>query len=346
MAGATGGRDGRPLLLLTMGDPAGIGPEISLTAAASAAVRRVARPVVVGDAVVLSHAADALAQARGALPIALDVVARPGEARLLPGRVDVIDLANVDAGAFAWGTLSADLGRAGYEYLAEATRLALAGEADALVTAPIQKEAWHLAGVPAIGHTEALQALSGASDSVTMFVAGSLRTFFYTRHLPLGEAVQRIREAGPDALARFLQLADGLLAGLGAERRRIALAALNPHAGENGLLGAEEGEVLAPAVERARAAGVDAAGPIPADSVYHQALQGRWDAVVSLYHDQGHIATKTLAFERTVSVTLALPFLRTSVDHGTAFDIAGTGSASAVSMEEACLVAARYVTRS
>lgn len=346
MGGGHGGADDRPILLLTMGDPAGIGPEISLQAAASAAVRTVARPVVVGDAGVLERAGAALGAGGRGARIGLDLLERPAAARLQPGRVDVVDLHNVDGRTFAWGSLRADLGRAGYEYLEAATRMTMAGEADALVTAPIQKEAWHLAGVEAIGHTEALQSLSGATDSVTMFVVQGLRTFFYTRHLPLAGAIARLREGGPDALARFLSVADRLLEELGLAPRRIAVAALNPHAGENGLIGSEEREILEPAVARARARGVDADGPVPADSVYHQALQGRWDAVVSLYHDQGHIATKTLDFERTVSVTLALPFLRTSVDHGTAFDIAGQGVASAVSMAEACLVAARYVRRS
>jgi len=331
----------KPVLALTMGDPAGIGPEIALEAAASDAVRAVARPLLVGDLRVLERARDARAGRGPGGKARLTPVASPAEVDAQG--VAVLDLANVDPAAFTWGALRAEYGRAGYEYLATATRLALAGEVDAIVTAPIQKEAWHLAGVGAIGHTEALQALAGATDSVTMFVVGDLRTFFYTRHLPLADAIDRIRAGGPDRLAQFIATADRLLAGLGVETRRIALAALNPHAGESGLLGREEGEILAPAVDRARALGIDATGPIPADSVYHQARQGRWDAVISLYHDQGHIATKTLEFERTVSVTLALPFLRTSVDHGTAFDIAGQGKASAVSMEEACLVAARYL---
>jgi 4-phospho-D-threonate 3-dehydrogenase / 4-phospho-D-erythronate 3-dehydrogenase len=324
-----------------MGDPAGIGPEIALEAAASAAVRAVARPLVVGDVGVLERARQAR---RGGATAALrlNAVAGAAAARFEAGVVDVLDLGNVAPEGFAWGALKAEYGRAGYEYLVEATALALRGAADAIVTAPIQKEAWHLAGVDAIGHTEALQALCGARDSVTMFVVGSLRTFFYTRHVPLAQAIERLRAGRPEGLARFLVTADGLLQGLGVAPRRIAVAALNPHAGENGLIGREEIEILAPGVAAARALGVDASGPIPADSVYHQALQGRWDAVISLYHDQGHIATKTLEFERTVSVTLALPILRTSVDHGTAFDIAGEGTASAVSMEEACLVAARY----
>lgn len=334
-------RPGRlPVLALTMGDPSGIGPEIALEAAASEAVRAVARPIVVGDLGVLERAKAARRGAAAAASLA--PVAGVVDARFEPGRVEVLDLANVGTRGFAWGELRAEYGRAAYDYLVEATRLALGGEVDAVVTAPIQKEAWHLAHVDAIGHTEALQALCGAADSVTMFVVQNLRTFFYTRHVPLAEAIDRLRAGGPERLARFVETADRLLAGLHVSPRRLALAALNPHAGENGLIGREEADILAPAVAAARERGIDVAGPVPADSVYHQALQGRWDAVVSLYHDQGHIATKTLEFERTVSVTLALPILRTSVDHGTAFDIAGRGTASAVSMEEACLVAARY----
>ncbi|MDI3318025.1 MAG: 4-hydroxythreonine-4-phosphate dehydrogenase PdxA [Bacillota bacterium] len=330
-----------PVLALTMGDPAGIGPEICLAAAADAEVRAVARPLVVGDLGVLERALVAVRGRTVPAGLRLRAVDRPGEASFEPGTVEVIDLANVPAESFEWGVVRAGFGRAAYEYLERASRLAMAGEVDAVVTAPIHKEAWRLAGIPAVGHTEALQMLSGAGESVTLFVVRNLRTFFYTRHLPLEEAIHRIREAGPGGLARFLRTADALLLGLGIAPRRIAVAGLNPHAGEHGLLGREEQEVIGPAVALARQEGVDAHGPVPADAVYHQALQGRWDAVVSLTHDQGHIATKTLDFERTVSLTLGLPFLRTSVDHGTAFDIAGKGVASAVSMKEAALVAAR-----
>ncbi|MCL6522737.1 MAG: 4-hydroxythreonine-4-phosphate dehydrogenase PdxA [Firmicutes bacterium] len=323
-----------------MGDPAGIGPEICLAAAADPELRAVARPLVVGDLGVLERA---LAAAGGrSLPagLRLRVVARPAEARFEPGSVDVLDLANVERAGFAWGEVRAEYGRASWEYLERAARLALAGEVEAVVTAPIHKEAWRLAGIGAIGHTEALQALAGGAESVTLFVVRNLRIFFYTRHLALEEAIRRIREAGPEGVAGFLETVDRLLGGTGLAPRRIAVAALNPHAGENGLLGREELEVIGPGVELARRRGVDAHGPVPADAVFHQALQGRWEAVVSLTHDQGHIAAKTLDFERTVSVTLGLPFLRTSVDHGTAFDIAGRGLASAVSMKEAVRVAA------
>ena len=217
--------------------------------------------------------------------------------------------------------------------------LALAGEVDALASTPINKESLKAANIDYIGHTEILADLTGTPDPLTMFQVRDLRVFFLTRHMSLVQACKLVRrERLEDYIGRCLKE----LVRLGVAKPRLAVAGLNPHCGEHGLFGFEEVEQIEPAIAAARLAGLDAVGPVPADSVFHFALQGKYDAVLSLYHDQGHIATKTLDFERTISLTLGLPFLRTSVDHGTAFDIAGQGRAGSVSMVEAIRLAALY----
>ena len=237
------------------------------------------------------------------------------------------------------GKTSAAGGKAAFESIEKAVQAARNGEIDAIATAPINKESLKAAGVPYIGHTEILAGLTGSDDPLTLFETLSLRVFFLSRHVSLREACNLVTE---ERIYRYLVRCNrALKAGLGIADPLIAVAGLNPHCGEHGLFGNEE-ECIEPAIERARKEGVRAVGPIGADSVFHQVKIGRFDAALSLYHDQGHIACKTLDFERTISLTLGLPFLRTSVDHGTAFDIAGKNIASAVSMIEAIRIAARY----
>lgn len=318
--------DARPIVAITMGDPAGVGPEICASSLADAAVRRAARCVLYGDqrvftnAAYLVGAADALAEARDS------------------GDLRIVDLANADPKAYRPGEVSALCGRAAWEYVEAATRAVLAGESRALVTAPINKESVRAAGVPHIGHTEMLGALSGIADPLTMFETLGLRVFFLTRHVSLKKACDLVTK---ERLLDYIERCSAALGGLGVTGE-LAVAGLNPHCGEHGLFGDEEGREIEPAIAEARARGLAVSGPVGADSVFHQAKIGRYAAVLSLYHDQGHIACKTLDFERTVSLTLGLPFLRTSVDHGTAFDIAWRGKASAVGMVEAILAAARY----
>jgi len=308
--------DLRPVVALTMGDPAGIGPEIVARALADPGIAAAARCRVFGDARVLERAA----------------------ALVGAGEMEVVDLGNADPAAFQAGRVSALCGRASWEYVQAAAKAALAGEADAMATAPVHKEAIAAAGVPYVGHTEMLAAVTGVEDPLTMFQSFGLRVFFLSRHVSLRAACDLVTR---ERIANHLERCAAELARLGV-RGEIAVAGLNPHCGEHGLFGDEEGREIEPAVAEARARGLAVAGPIGADSVFHLARAGRYAAVLSLYHDQGHIACKTLDFERTVSLTLGLPFLRTSVDHGTAFDIAWTGKASAVSMVEAIGTAARY----
>jgi 4-phospho-D-threonate 3-dehydrogenase / 4-phospho-D-erythronate 3-dehydrogenase len=251
-------------------------------------------------------------------------IATPAEARFEPGVVNVVDLGNVSAG-LPWGELSAEAGRAGHAYLEHAARLALDREVAALCTAPINKEAWRLAGVPHPGHTEALAALCGTRRFAMMRVNKRLRAVHQSTHVSLAEAV---RQATTERCLECIQLADGFLRErAGITRPRIAVAGINPHAGENGLLGEEDRDRLLPAVERARADGIDASGPWPPDTVFLRGSEGEFDAVVAAHHDQGHVPIKMLGLDSGVNVTLGLPIVRTSVDHGTAFNIAGTGRA-------------------
>jgi 4-hydroxythreonine-4-phosphate dehydrogenase len=247
--------------------------------------------------------------------------------------------ADIRRAGIEYGAVSAAGGKAAFEAIEGAVRAFREGKIDAIATAPLNKESLRAAGVPYIGHTEILAGLTGSDDPLTMFETLSLRSFFLTRHVSLRAACDLVTE---ERVYRYLvRCAKAMRDNLGIADPLIAVAGLNPHCGEHGLFGSEE-ECIPPAIERAAREGVRAVGPIGADSVFHLAKIGRFDAVLSLYHDQGHIACKTLDFDRTISLTLGLPFLRTSVDHGTAFDIAGKGIASAVSMIEAVKVAAKY----
>jgi 4-hydroxythreonine-4-phosphate dehydrogenase len=326
----------QPVIALTMGDPAGIGPEIIARALSRDAVAAAAGVVVYGDARVMRKAI-------GIVGTGMDVrsLASAREALFAPGVVEVVDLANADPDRFDPGRVSGLCGKAAYGYIEAAVRAVMAGEVDAVDTAPVNKESFREAGVPFIGHTEILAGLTGSRDPLTMFETLGLRVFFLTRHVALRDVARLItRERLLDYFPRCLEALSRLR--VGGREGELAVAGLNPHCGEHGLFGDEEMRVIEPAVEEARAAGLPVVGPIGPDSVFHQAKMGRFAAVLSLYHDQGHIATKTLDFDRTIALTLGLPFLRASVDHGTAFDIAWEGKASSVGMEESILVAARY----
>lgn len=322
----------KPIIAVTMGDPAGIGPEITLGSLDKKEIYDVCTPVVIGNAAVLEK----LLPVKKA-DLKLNRIKKPSEAIGEYGTIDVIDFAELSA--FEFGEVNAECGTAAFEYIKQAAELCKTNEVQAMATAPINKESLKAAKVPYIGHTEMLAGLSGIDDPLTMFEVRNMRIFFLTRHLSLKDAIgQMTKERVQDYLIRC----DAALKQLGVESRKFAVAGLNPHSGENGLFGYEEMDEIKPGIELARAEGIDAVGPVPADSVFFQALNGRYDAVLSLYHDQGHIAAKMTDFHRTISITNGLPFLRTSVDHGTAFDIAGKGIASSVSMEESIKLAAKY----
>jgi 4-phospho-D-threonate 3-dehydrogenase / 4-phospho-D-erythronate 3-dehydrogenase len=329
--------DSRPVLAVTMGDPAGIGPEIAVRALLSPEVRAASRSFIVGDARVLEQALRFCG-----LSAPLNRVAGPEALADRDGAIDVVHLDCADPAALHMGEVQPLGGEAAYVSIRAAIDLAMAGRIDGIATTPINKESLKAAKIPFIGHTEMFAEHTGAREEMTMFTISGLKIFFLTRHVSLLQACRQITQ---DRVAKGIGQSIKALGQLGIARPHLAVAALNPHGGEDGLFGREEIEAIKPAIVAARAEGMQVSGPVPADSVFHMARIGRYDAVLSLYHDQGHIAAKMMDFEKTVSVTLGLPILRTSVDHGTAFDIAGTGKASAVSMIEAIKVAAEYAVR-
>ncbi len=322
----------RPRIGVTLGDPAGIGPEIVVRALADPLVWGELVPVLFGSAAVLARAIDVM----GA-PLRVVERARPEEAVGEPGTLDLV-ATSARPEPPPLGQVSAAGGEEAGRAIVAAVQAAQAGAIDGITTAPLNKEALQLGGYRYPGHTEMLTELFGSAGVYTMFVTGSLHIFFLTRHHPLSAVPGLMTEPRVyDGLAQCV----AFLRQLGFADPTLALAALNPHGGENGLLGREELDVLRPAVARAKAAGLPVEGPIPADAVFCQAQAGRYTGVLSLYHDQGHIAAKTLDFYGTVSVTLGLPVIRTSVDHGTAFDIAGQGVAEARGQVAALTTAAR-----
>ena len=323
----------KPLIGVPMGDPAGVGAEITVKSLMSDKVKDVADVIVVGDKEVLAQALKVCG-----LTAELNCVDDPADGRYEDGVINVIDLDNLDMVSLQMGKVQAMCGKAAFEYIEKCVELAMAHKIDAIATTPINKEALRAAHVNYIGHTEILGALSHSRDPLTMFEVDGLRVFFLTRHMSLREACDAVKK---DRVLEYIRRCTKALQQLGVEGK-MAVAGLNPHSGEHGLFGWEEVKEIAPAVAQAQQEGYDVVGPIGPDSVFHQALQGRYQAVLSLYHDQGHIATKTYDFERTIAVTLDMPFLRTSVDHGTAFDIAGKGIVSDISMIEAIRLAAKY----
>ena len=324
----------KPLLAIPMGDPAGIGPEIAVKALLEHQTSEAADCFIVGDTRSLFDAARL-----SGLKADFHTIEYPTMGVFRNGIINVIDLNNADPAEYRVGEVSAFCGRASYEYVEKSVSLAMSGEIDAIATAPINKESLKAGNVPYIGHTEILAGLSGVENPLTMFEVHGMRVFFLSRHIPLRQACDLITA---DRIIDTVMRSFKALEKMGIKNPSMAISGLNPHNGEHGMFGTEEVVHIAPAVDTLRDMGYNVYGPFAADSVFHLALNGRYDSVLSLYHDQGHIATKTLDFERTVSVTTGLPFLRTSVDHGTAFDLAGKGSASPISMIEAILVAAKY----
>ena len=321
----------RPLVAVTMGDPAGIGPEVAVKALASGAAARVCVPVVVGDAERLRRAVAVCGVEAAVVP-----VGEPGEAGAAPGEIACLDLANVPPD-LPFGRVDAAAGRAAYEYVVRAVELAQAGRAAAVCTLPLNKEALRLAGLPYPGHTELLAELTGAGEVSMMLDAGSFRVAHVTTHVGLLDAVERIE---PGLVYRTIRRAHEALVRAGVARPSIGVCAINPHAGEHGLFGrGEEEEKIAPALERARGEGLDVHGPLPGDTAFFRAGRGDFDVVVAMYPDQGHAPVKVLGLHDGVNVTIGLPIVRTSVDHGTAFDIAGTGAADERSFLRALEVA-------
>jgi len=316
-----------PRVGITMGDAAGIGPEIIVKALGVPAVYEWCRPVVIGDARRLRKAAQ-IAGSRAAI----HTVADPSHAGQRPGEIDVIDLPLVPED-LPFGKLSGAAGNAAYHFIARAVELAKTRQIDAICTAPLNKEALHAGGHIYPGHTELLAKLSGTPEVSMMLMTPKMRVIHVTTHIGLLDAIEKIE---PGLVERTIRRGHESLARAGIDRPRIAVCGINPHAGEHGLFGrGEEEKKLQPAIDRLRAQGIEVEGPLPADTLFFRAGRGDFDLVVAMYHDQGHGPVKVLGLEAGVNVTVGLPFVRTSVDHGTAFDIAGTGKADERSMIEA-----------
>jgi len=324
-----------PVLGITMGDPAGIGPELCLRALGEPAVLKECVPLVFGDAGVL----DRVARSCG-FPATADVLSMAEwVSGASPGGPGIVDCQAVRADAVRPGMIDARYGRAAYTYIEMAIRAALAGRVAAVVTAPIHKEAFHLSGVPYPGHTEIFAALSGAERACMMLASEEITVSFVTTHVGLADLSQQL---SVERVLAVIELTSGAMARVVERAPRIAVCGLNPHAGEHGLFGkGEEQAFIEPAIAAAQAKGIDVIGPLPPDAAFLPAVISRVDAFVAMYHDQGHIPFKMLAFDTGVNVTLGLPIIRTSVDHGTAFDIAWTGKASPNSL----YAAIRWATR-
>jgi len=327
----------RPRIGITMGDPAGIGPEVVLKAVAEEEVRAVCQPVIIGDAQLLAHNARTLD-----LQCGYEIVRRDER---LPDQGDeplIFHLDNIQ-GHVQPGIESGACGKAAAGYIEAAVGLCASGDIDAIATAPINKRALFLGGYSFPGHTEFLAHLTGVDDYAMGFVAANLRIVLISTHVPLSEAIRLVRR---ERCEQTIRLAAYELQRWGIERARIAVAALNPHGGEGGLFGIEEAAEIMPAIEACRVIdGINVSGPVSADTVFLRASRGEFDAVVACYHDQAMIPVKCLSFGEAVNVTLGLPFIRTSVDHGTAFDIAGKGIAEHSSMVAAIKLAAELSTK-
>ena len=327
----------RPIVAITMGDAAGVGPEIVVKALQSAEVHQICRPLVIGDAGRLRKAAGI---AKVTLPI--HSVTAPSEARFSREAIDCLDLQCIP-GDLPFGKLSKVAGDGAYRFIAKAVELAMAGSIHAVCTAPLNKEALHAGGHIFPGHTELLAALSGTKEVSMMLSTPKMRVIHVTTHIGLLDAIERIE---PGLVERTIRRGNDALVRAGIAKPRIGVCGINPHAGEHGLFGrGEEEHKIQPAIEAVRRSGIDAEGPLPADTLFFRAGRGDFDLVVAMYHDQGHGPVKVLGLEAGVNITIGLPFVRTSVDHGTAFDIAGTGKADERSLIEALRQAVQLAPR-
>jgi 4-hydroxythreonine-4-phosphate dehydrogenase len=338
----------KPLLGITMGDPAGIGAEIIVKSLARESVHKICLPLVIGDFRVMQQAS------REITKLNLDIKRFdrdhiPAASAFHPGRINVLNLANIDPAHLEYGKISATCGRAAFEYIETAIRLAVEGKINGTVTAPIHKEALNLAGISYAGHTEIYASLTGTKDYAMMLAEGDFRVIHVSTHVSLREAIELVKK---ERILAVIRLAWDMLRRIGVVNPRIAVAGLNPHASDGGLFGNEEQREIAPAVAEARSLGMQVNGPLPPDTCFSSTLGGQFDAAVAMYHDQGHIPVKVKGFRwdnkqkkwtsvSGINITLGLPIIRTSVDHGVAFGKAGKGTASEDSMVAAIELAAK-----
>ena len=328
----------RPVIAITMGDAAGIGPEVVAKALLSEEIYTICRPLVIGDRLTLVQAIDLI---HGHAE--LNVIKTAAEVTGRLGVIDLLDLHNLAPEEVIIGRICPACGKAAVEYIIRAAQLALHHQAAAIVTAPLNKESTRQAGYGELGHLELLAHYTDAREYATMLASGPLRVVHLTTHYSLKEALSYVTR---ERISARLKLIQESFQSWGITHPVIAVAALNPHGGEGGILGLEEIQEITPAVKAAQELGIDARGPYPADTVFNRAIKGEFHVVLAMYHDQGHIPVKVYGFEKSVSIALGLPFIRTSVDHGTAFDIAGKGIAEAESMKEAIKAAVKLCRES
>lgn len=327
----------RPVTAITMGDPAGIGPEIVVGAMLDKGLHECCKPFVIGSIAIMERAAKILGK-----ELKYNKIDDPDQAKYEYGTIDIIETGDYDTDSIEWGKVQKLAGQMAIDWIMKSIELGMEKKIDAVSTAPIHKEAIKLVGVKEPGHTEIYQHQTHSPYALTMFSCHKLRVFFVSRHMSLVDACHY---ATKEVVLENVVNIDKELRKIGIENPLIAVAGLNPHNGDHGLFGTEEITDLEPAVKAAQEMGINAVGPCPADSLFHIGKSGKYDAILSLYHDQGHIACKTLDFEKSVTLTFGLPFIRSSVDHGTAFDIAGKGIADEVSLIESTKVVAEYAAK-
>ncbi len=339
----------KPTIAITIGDPAGIGPEIVAKTLADKETYKICNPIVIGD----SHALK-MGITVAQVDLKTHIITEPSQARFNPGIIDLIDLKNIDPEKIKMGTAAPMTGAASAQYVIKAADLALAGKVDAIVTAPLNKEAMHMGGYNYPGHTELLAEKSETSDYAMMLATGNLRVVHATTHIPFRDISKHLTT---ERIHTTIKIAHNACLSLGIENPRIAVAGLNPHSGDGGIFGDEEITVITPAIEQARTEGIDVDGPVPPDTVFGKAAGGQYDIVVAMYHDQGHIPVKLLGMKYDeekgkwesvsgVNITLGLRFIRTSVDHGTAYGKAGRmeGTANPDSLKEAITYAVQMAS--
>lgn len=335
----------KPIIAITMGDPASIGPEITVKACMDSELYMCCRPLIIGDVLMIQEAINTL----GATKLAIHRVEEPEQGNYTYGTIDIISTSSFQSGEIGIGKVSGKAGKAAYDYIEKAIQLALEGRVAATVTNAINKEALKLAGFPFAGHTEIYATLTKSPKYAMLLVHDTLRVVHVSTHVSLREACERVTK---ERVYEVLQLANQACNELGISNPTIGVAGLNPHAGENGLFGHEEIDSIIPAIQKANEEGLNIEGPIPPDTIFSKAKGGGYDMVIAMYHDQGHIPLKLEGFKydhttgawsevKGVNITLGLPIIRTSVDHGTAFDQAGKGTASEKSLKNAIMYAVR-----
>ncbi|MEW6615691.1 MAG: 4-hydroxythreonine-4-phosphate dehydrogenase PdxA [Thermodesulfobacteriota bacterium] len=328
-----------PVIGITMGDPAGVGPEIIVKALSDPRIFQICRPVVLGDHGLISTVVQMLG-----MEVKVNTITNIRAERYHAGYINVLNLSHLDVNAVAWGKPDERFGKAVVDYIKTGTKLALDGEIDAITTAPINKEVINRAGYAYAGHTELFAELTHTKDYVMMLTGEKLRVAMVTTHCRVRDVADLLNTQRIFTIIKMTN--NSLKEYFAISKPRIAVASLNPHGGEGGIFGDEEERIIIPAINIAKAAGIDAVGPLPPDTLFYYASRGDYDVVVCMYHDQGLIPLKLLSFQDAVNVTLGLPIIRTSVDHGTAYDIAGTGSANETSLKNAIRLASSMTDKS